>query len=60
MGSDVASDVSFALAMKAEEISDVWAVVDMTFTFDSRASDCLFGQYQKSDNYILKMGEDLF
>lgn len=54
MGSDVVSDVSFALEMTAEEISDVLAVVAITFTFDSRASDCLFGQYQKSDNYVLK------
>lgn len=53
MGSDVVSDVSFALEVTAEEISDVLAV-DITFTFDSKASDHLFGRYQKSDNYILK------
>lgn len=52
MGSDVVSDISFALEMTAEEISDVLAVVDISF--DSRASDHLFGRYQKSDNYILK------
>lgn len=36
MGSDIVSDVSCALEMTAEEISDVLAVVDITFTFDSR------------------------
>lgn len=54
MGLDVVSDVSFALEMTAEERSDVLSVVAITSTFDSRASDHLFGQYQKSDNYVLK------
>lgn len=45
MGSDVVSDVSFALEMTAEERGDVLTVVDITFTFDSRASDRLFGRY---------------
>ena len=42
--------------MTAEEISDILAitVVDTTFNFDPRASESLFGQYQRSDNYILK------
>lgn len=55
-GQILSQDISFALEVTAEEISDILpaTVVDITFNFDLRASNSLFGQYQKSDNYILK------